>query len=479
MTLTRCWLLTAFAVSALAQSAPKANLILIQNIPVPNWTNTGSTQANFDLFAFNPLTHVMFVADRTNKSITLIDTNVNDVIGVLPLPSGGSTNGVVVAPELQKLVVTDGGPNVFIYDLRLPGTAPQKVVIPNITSGTDALDYNPLNRTVYVINGSAPYYMTGIDLVYGTIRSQLQLPGSPELMRFNPIDGMIYQVITDGDNANKGAGLYVFDPVANTIRAQYLTANCVPHGIDIDPVTNVALLGCGTNQAQIMMDLSTGNIIQRFSDVTGTDLLVFNPGTRNFYSGSSGNVSTTTGCPTDSTNSVPVIGVFNSPGTGKAAEVGVQCTGRNAHGLGYDPVDNFIYVGSRQYPVDPANANSGQSGVLVYYDPSTPASTSVPGHAALASSDGKTAFGSITFAQQRRGLRGTVVISSFNGGSALVNVPTTYGNEAIPCGIDSANAKAYCDGPIFGLPLTGATAILAIDGAPAGKGVIASDAAAH
>ena len=468
-----------FAAAAIAQTAPKANLILIQNISVPNWTTSGSAQANFDLFAFNPRTRVMYMADRTNKAVTAIDTNTNTVIGFLPLPAGGSTNGVLVIPDLQKLVVTDGQANVFLYDLRLPGVAPQMVKIPNITSGTDALDYDPLNRTVYVINGSAPYYMTGIDAIYGTVSSQLALPGSPELMRFNPVDGLIYQVITDGDNANKGAGLYVFDPVANSIRAQYLTANCVPHGIDIDPVTNVALLGCGTNQAQIMMDLSTGQIIQRFSDVTGTDLLLFNPGTRNFYTGSGSNVSTTTGCASDTTNSAPVIGVFNSPGAGRAAEVGVQCTGRNAHGLGVDPVDNFVYVGVRQYPIDPANANSGQPGVLIYFDPASSANATVPAHAALVSTDGKTSYGSMAFTQQRRGLRGGVTISSFNGGYALVNVPTTFSNETVPCGINSATATAYCEGPLFGTPLIGATALLSVDGVPAGHGVITADAASH
>jgi hypothetical protein len=91
-------------------------------------------------------------------------------------------------------------------------------VVPNITAGTDALTYDPLNRTVYVINGTAPYYITGIDLAYKTVSTQAALPGSPELNMFNPVDGLIYQVITDGDNKNAGAGLTVYDPYANIHR---------------------------------------------------------------------------------------------------------------------------------------------------------------------------------------------------------------------------------------------------------------------
>jgi hypothetical protein len=378
---------------------------------------------------------------------------------------------VVIAPELQNLVVTDGLANVFVYDLRLPAKAPDQYVIPNITSGTDALDYDPLNRTVYVINGTAPYYMTGIDLVNHKVASQLLLPGSPELMRFNPTDGQIYQVITDNDNKNAGAGVYVFDPVTNAITTKYLTSDCVPHGIDIDPVTDVAILGCGTNQAQIAMDLTNGNIINRFANVTGTDLLQFNPSTRRFYTASSGNVSTTTGCPSDSTNSIPVIGIFSSPGTGRAEADGVECAGRNSHGLGVDPIDNFIYVGSRQFPVNPSDPNSGQPGVLVFYDPSPRSDVRLPSIADLTSNS---AFGTVQFTRDYGIVRLKARVGFPSGTAALVNVPTTSGNEVVVCGA-TQNGTTSCEGPLTGNPLIGATVTLAVDGAPVAQGTIYKD----
>jgi hypothetical protein len=467
-----CLFLTGLAIG---QAPPKSNLVYIQNIPVPNWTATGTNQANFDLFAFNPRTRVMYVADRTNKSVTAIDTIENNVIGVLPLPTGGSTNGVLVVPDLQVLVVTDGKANVLVWDLRTPGGNPDIYAIPQITGGTDALDYDPLNGTVYVINGSAPYFMTGIDLKNKKVRSQLSLPGSPELMKFNPVDGKIYQVITDGDNANKGAGLYVFDPATNTLGAKYLTPTCVPHGIDIDPVTNVALLGCGTNQGQIMMDLSSGKMIQQYMDVTGTDLLVFGSSTRKFYTGSSSNVSTTSGCSADSTKAIPVIGIFNSNGTGAGILSGVQCTGRNAHGLGFNSIDNFLYVGVRQYPVDPNDATTGQPGVLVYFDPSALQGNNGASTAMMTALSSKVS-GTLQFTPQFRGMRAVLSIPTFTGSSAVINIPTIHGNEVVTCGIDSTKAMAYCEGPLIGNPLVGGTAILAVDGAPAATGVIKAPA---
>ena len=64
-----------------------------------------------DLFAFNPQTRTMYVADRTNHAVTAIDSKTDALIGVLPIPGGGNTNGVLIAPELQQLIVTDGKAN--------------------------------------------------------------------------------------------------------------------------------------------------------------------------------------------------------------------------------------------------------------------------------------------------------------------------------------------------------------------------------
>src|SRR5260370_40521442 len=87
--------------------------------------------------------------------------------GIWAMHGAPRLNGVVVAPDLQQLVVTDGRANAFVYDLRVPGSAPDQYALPNV-SGTDALDYDPFNHNVYVINSNSPYYMSGIDLINKT-----------------------------------------------------------------------------------------------------------------------------------------------------------------------------------------------------------------------------------------------------------------------------------------------------------------------
>jgi hypothetical protein len=447
----------------------------VQTIIVPTWTNTGTNQQNSDIWALNPQTHILYVADRTNHSVDAIDTHSNVVVGVMPLPGNPSTNGALIAPDLQQLVATDGKTNVLVYNLLLPGSGPDIYDLPNIGGGTDALDYDPLNHTVYVINGTAPYYITGIDLLRKTVAGQLQLPGSPELMRWNPNNGLIYQVITDGDNKNAGAGVAAYDPVSNTIQPTFLTPTCVPHGIEIDAVTNTALLGCGTNQAQILMNLKDGTILKSFPDVTGSDLIAYNPNTRRFYTGSAGNQSTTTGCPADSTNSFPIVGVMDAKGPASAGYgrlVGVMCSGRNTKGPGIDPLQNLIYAATRQYPVNAGDATTGQAGILVFLDPSGPTQPPTNKTQATLASLGAGVTGTAQMALTGRAIHVHATFQGVSGASGTLNLTTTVGNEAIGCAVDPTGGPTVCDGDLLGDPLIGGSALFGVDGTPAAQGTI-------
>jgi hypothetical protein len=458
------------------QAITNGGLQYSQTIIIPNWANSGAAQANYDLFAFNPRTRIMYIADRGNHAITAIDTRSNAAIGFMVMPNNSSPNGVLVAPDLQKLVVTDAGKSLWVWDLRLPGLAPQQFTLPNVGGNTDALDYDLYNKTIYLINGTGPYYISGVNLVTGAV-TQFALPGSPELNRFNTVDGLFYQVITDGDNKNAGAGLIAYDPVANKIVSTVLTPNCVPHGIDIDPVSNVALLGCGTNQGQVMINLKDGTILKTFPDVTGTDLLVFNPNNRRFYTGSAGNVATTSGCSPDSTKNIPVIGIFDalmSGGVPVPRLAGVACAGRNAK-VGVDPIENFLYVPTRQYPADPNSATTGQTGVSVYIDRTPPAQPlTAKTQAVLKSLGGNTAQATVNTAMDGRVVRIDSFPTGVSGKTALPVFSTSVGYESVDCAVDPPSSKAVCGGDLVGDPLVGSMVTLAVDGVPAARGPVAA-----
>ena len=92
-------LLVFSAGSALCQVAtPSAGLTNLGVISVPNWTTTGPNQEATDLSSFNPVTQVLYYADRVNHAVLAIDTKANTVLGFVPVPNctGSCPSGVLV-----------------------------------------------------------------------------------------------------------------------------------------------------------------------------------------------------------------------------------------------------------------------------------------------------------------------------------------------------------------------------------------------
>src|SRR5947209_12390533 len=132
-------------------ATPDAGLTYQGLIPVPGWTTTGGTAESVDLSSFNPVTQVLYYADRVAHAVVAIDTKTNSVLCWVSMPncSGSCPSGVLAVPDLQKLVVTDRGTKVYIYDLNLPGSQPAAVTGP---TAVDELDYDPIHQRVYIGN---------------------------------------------------------------------------------------------------------------------------------------------------------------------------------------------------------------------------------------------------------------------------------------------------------------------------------------
>src|SRR5262245_2980926 len=361
------------AQKALAQPTPLAGLEFLTQIKIPNWTTTGAaTQASTDVWSFDPSTNTLYFADRVNRGVSVVDTNTNTYLGTIVIPScnvagavpGSCPSGVLVAPDLHKLVITDrntvvGGVtidlnHIFIFDLKLGQfTPPEGLTLPSGLD-PDELDYDPLNQRAYVANTAAPYFLTVVDLVNNVIVDQIPLPSNPEQPRFNPVDGMIYQTIPDDAALNTGqhSGLLHTTPTktgaAATMKTSTLGPNCLTRGIDVYPFTNTAIIACASPGPQLLLDLKGD--MSKLTDfpVTGTDTLYFNSNLRRWYTASSNNIFAVDSCPANAATPsvIPVVGVFAAPRKPNqlAMLVGGECSGTNGHDIGVDPVHNQVYV---------------------------------------------------------------------------------------------------------------------------------------
>jgi hypothetical protein len=463
------------------QGLQNSGLSYVQTIPVPGWGAVGSAgNANVDVMGYNPVTRIMYLADRTNHGIDVIDTHTNAVVGLIPMAANSVPNVPLVAIDLQQLAVTDGLSSVLVWDLRAPQPSqPDRYVMPS--TGTDALDYDPINQTIYVVNDDAPYYLVGISLPFKRIVTQTRLPGSADLIKFNPIDGKIYVGMEDADNNFAGAGILAYDPATDSITANYKVGSICPvHGIDIDPINNILVAGCfgGTSNGNLAMNLKDGTVLKVFTDVGGTDTIVFNPNNRRFYAGAGLNTATTSGCPAGFTTAavkrVPVVGVFDAlgPASAPARLDGVACTG-GGHIAGVDPITNLIYVPVSQYPADPNSATTGQAGVVVFRDSTPPAQPLVTqAQATLTPISGGNTRATVQMAPNGRRLRVTSFPTGVLGRSAWLVISTTVGTELAQCAVNVSTGVAGCGEDLVGDPLIGSVATLSVDGAAVARGLI-------
>jgi len=101
------------------------------------------------------VTQVLNYADHVAHAVLAIDTKTNSVLGWMPVPNctpSSCPNGVLVVPDLQKLVVTDRV-YAYIYDLHLASAPPAVVGMP---AAPDELDYDPIRHRVYIGNTTVP-----------------------------------------------------------------------------------------------------------------------------------------------------------------------------------------------------------------------------------------------------------------------------------------------------------------------------------
>ena len=479
-----------------ATPTPLAGLDFLTQITIPNWTTGGATQASTDVWSFDPSTNTSYFADRVNKGVSVVDTNTNTYLGTIVVPScnvagavpGSCPSGVLVAPDLHKLVITDrntvvGGVtidlnHIFIYDLKLGQFTPPGGLTLPFGQDSDELDYDPLNQRAYVANTAAPYFLTVVDLVGNKIVDQIPLPSNPEQPRFNPVDGFIYQTIPD-DTVNGGANSAVLridttkTSAAAIVKTFVLGPSCLTRGIDIDPLTNTAIIGCAAPGGQVLMDLTGNMSIQAtFPGVTGTDTLQFNPNLRRWYTASSNNSNSGVQCPGNAASPqvFPVVGVFaaaqktNQTGT----IVGAECSGTNGHDIGVDPVHNQVYVGVRQL-ADPTSLSSGKPGVLVWQDPAPLAQPELieESHVSLKSLAGKQAMGKVLILDSHIV---SATLASLPSGDPTLNITTTIGNEVVNC--ERSGKNGICSGLLRGEALIGGVAFMASSGTPLAKGTI-------
>ena len=481
--------LISLSVPVFGQAIPSTTLQQLAFIGIPNWITSAAVGptanvASYDVPSFNRFTGVMYLTDRPNFGVAAIDTKTLTYLGNIELPgcrtnSACSPSGVLVVPDLQKLIVTDRNVSIYIYDLRVPGQGP--VAILPSPPGSDELDYDPINQRVYIGNTTSSFSVTVVDVKNNKLLGSIPVPTAPEQPRFNPVDGMIY--VNDPGSLT----VHIIDPaqgpfgtIVNSFKTPGAPGDCC-NAIDVDPVTDTALLS-GSPGQQVFMDLRSGATTVA-SPTTAGDIGMFNPHNRRWYVALDNRgtpSSVTLPCTKASDGRTYMLGVFSDAPTANQF-VGVQCTGRGHAVAGVDTLNNNIYVPQVQYPADPNSADTGRPGILVFHDPAAdvlgvPAGTVQSWTTAtLATVGGSGVTGTVAISLRRRNMFVDAGLNGLpaNSTSTFLVITTSAGNETINCGV-SATGQGFCQGDLIGDPLIGGIAVVGSAGNRVASGTLTS-----
>lgn len=286
---------------------------LVGVIPIP-----GNPLVSTDLVWADSGTQRVYIADRSNNAVEIIDAvnnfyvgRVSGLVGVTT-QQGGTTatndsgpNGVLVTPN-KKLWVGDGNSNTVVADVDPDSPSYLSILksvstnIPACDDGTnhycaraDELGYDPLDKIILVMNDrpraiAAPHalltpYGTFIDAVTYKVLGQVSLPnaGGAEQPVWDAELGKFF--VTVPGSATQPGVIAVIDPIKMRLETYYGLGDIScsgANGLALGPFQTLLASGCGN---PMIVDALSGNVLATITQVGGGDEVWYNPGDGRFY----------------------------------------------------------------------------------------------------------------------------------------------------------------------------------------------------
>src|ERR1700694_4012608 len=207
----------------------------------------------FDISWVDPVNQKYYLGDRTSKSIDIVDTKTNKLVGqvggfVGQSPKGPKSfgpSGVVAIPSLHQVWAGDGDSTVKVVNLQA-----MKVVDSISTGGTaraDELAYDERDQVILIGNDADhPPSLTSISPQAGhKVLGRIPLPDATDSLEQPVWDRAMgrFYVAVPATKTNPGGEIAAVDPKTMRITDTIPLESCGPHGLALGPAQNL-LVGC-------------------------------------------------------------------------------------------------------------------------------------------------------------------------------------------------------------------------------------------
>jgi hypothetical protein len=338
----------------------------------------GAKVTSFDISFVDPVIGLYLLADRTNKSVDVVDTTTNSVLvqlaatpafaGATPSNNNAGPDGVLVVNH-REVWAGDGPSQVKVIDLFSQKTT--QVISTGGVNRADELCFDPRDQLVMIANDAeTPFpFVTFISTVNYSVLGRITMNGavaaggkiaSPaatngiEQCQWDRRTGKFYvnipEVSGPGNDTQPGAVVQI-SPDTMQIEAVYSIpiANCAgPQGMALGPGHQI-LLGCNdpskTVPSTVIIDNRNGKIIATVANQDGSDEVWYNDGDNSYFLARSGGL---TGLTLAQQLGIIDGGDGEKIGSDQSVDTGLPNTPASPHGTAHsvaaDPIYNQIYV---------------------------------------------------------------------------------------------------------------------------------------
>jgi hypothetical protein len=351
---------------------PGSTFSLKRTVAIPGTGVGGSF--SFDIGIVDPAAQRYYLADRTNKSLDILDLGSYTLRQIAGF-TGAGANSSVSGPD--GVVYVPGTSTVYVGDVNTVKVVDASAgsITTTITTGTagfrtDEGCYDGDDGLVMFANpADKPPFATWISTKTNAVVAKLAfVNGSTGLEQcvYDPQTKNFF-INNDSTTTNPTGELDVISAAsvvaaastssAPPIAKTYPEPGCSPSGLAMGPNENL-LVGCtppnGSPLISLIMSATSGSVVKTVTGIGGEDEVGYDPTLNRYYTAS--DVSTAAGTANSAGPFTPVLGVIDAS---SQTLVTTYPTTNGAHSVAVDPSTGRVFV-----PILPTATAAG--GIQVY-----------------------------------------------------------------------------------------------------------------
>src|SRR6266478_6365204 len=218
----------------------------------------------FDYISIDSSARRVYVSHGTQ--VEVLDADNGKIIGTIADTPG--VHGAAIAAAFKHGFTSNGREHkVSMFDT----TTLQLIKKIDVGRGPDGIYYDDRTKRVFT-NNHGSHDITAIDAATGEVVGTVQVKGDGEQAIIGD-DGLIYVNLEDT------AEVVAFDPKSLEVKQRFpIGVAKVPTGLAYDAKTKRLFIGCRNEPKMVVMDSTTGKVINTFPIGKGVDFAAFDPG---------------------------------------------------------------------------------------------------------------------------------------------------------------------------------------------------------